>query len=72
MALVVVGCPGRGAGLEEDKVVDTKTDVREGTRGKGRMVDLMVDCIVTKPLGDAWWTVKKGFEISVFSSQRNR
>lgn len=53
VVLVVVGCPGRVAGLEEDEMVDTKTD-----------------CIGTKPLEDAWWTVKKGIEISVFSSLR--
>ena len=43
-------CRGTDAGLEEDKVLNTKTDVRECARGEGRMVDLLVDCIGRKPL----------------------
>lgn len=54
--------------LGADEVIDhTKTDIKEWARGKGKKVDVAIDCIGRKSLEDAWWVVNDGGAlISIF------
>jgi NADPH:quinone reductase-like Zn-dependent oxidoreductase len=44
-----------------DVVLDyTKTDIKQWAAEKSNQCDLVIDCIGSKSLEDAWWAVKEG------------